>query len=107
MFNSKIVIFRCMKKKIYIFYLILLLIVPIFFIFLPKDFFNSGESICLSIVFFNKECYGCGMTRAIQHLIHLDFNGAYQLNKLSFFVLPTLIYLLIKEIKKVTKNILN
>ena len=96
-----------MMKKIQTLYLIFLIVIPFIFIFLPKDFFNSGESICLSIVFFNKECYGCGMTRAIQHLIHLDFNGAYQLNKLSFFVLPTLIYLLLKEIKKVSKKIIN
>ena len=96
-----------MIKKIQTLYLIFLIVIPFIFIFLPKDFFNSGESICLSIVFFKKECYGCGMTRAIQHLIHLDFNGAYQLNKLSFFVLPTLIYLLLKEIKKVSKKIIN
>lgn len=96
-----------MIKKMQTLYLIFLIVIPFIFIFLPKDFFNSGESICLSIVFFNKECYGCGMTRAIQHLIHLDFNGAYQLNKLSFFVLPTLIYLLLKEIKKISKNIIN
>jgi len=94
-----------MVKKIYVLYLLFLIVIPLIFIILPINFFDSGDSICLSVVFFNKECYGCGMTRAIQHLIHLDFNGAYQLNKLSFFVLPTLIYLLLKEIKKVSKKL--
>tara|TARA_B100000925_G_C21666920_1_gene328063 strand:- start:50 stop:340 length:291 start_codon:yes stop_codon:yes gene_type:complete len=96
-----------MKKKVYTFYLIFLIVIPFIFIFLPINFFDSGDSICLSIVLFNKECYGCGMTRAIQHLIHFDFKGAYDFNKLSFIVLPILIYLLFKEIKKVSKKILN
>ena len=96
-----------MKKKVYTFYLFFLIVIPFIFIFLPINFFDSGDSICLSIVLFNKECYGCGMTRAIQHLIHFDFKGAYDFNKLSFIVLPILIYLLFKEIKKVSKKILN
>ena len=96
-----------MIKKILTLYLLFLIIIPFIFIFLPINFFDSGDSICLSVVFFNKECYGCGMTRAIQHLIHLDFKGAYDFNKFSFIVLPTLIYLLLKEIKKVSNKFLN
>ena len=96
-----------MKKKVYTFYLFFLIVIPFIFIFLPINFFDTGDSICLSIFLFNKECYGCGMTRAIQHLIHFDFKGAYDFNKLSFIVLPILIYLLFKEIKKVLKKVLN
>jgi hypothetical protein len=55
----------------------------------------------MSVVFFDRECYACGMTRAIQHLIHLDFFIAYDYNKLSFIVLPIFIRSLIKEIKRV------
>ena len=59
--------------------------------------------MCLSKVLAGIECYGCGMTRAIMHLIHLDFKEAYQYNKLSFVVFPVLTFLvyqnLVKEVK--------
>lgn len=61
--------------------------------------------MCLSKVLAGMECYGCGMTRAIMHLIHLDFTEAYQYNKLSFIVLPLLSFLgyqaFVKEVKYV------
>ena len=82
-------------------YLAVLLIIPLVLLLLPSAFFDSGDSICMSVVFFDRECYACGMTRAIQHLIHLDFFIAYDYNKLSFIVLPILIRSLIKEIKRV------
>jgi hypothetical protein len=66
-------------------------LIPIVLIALPKDFFDQGQSICLSMLLLDTTCYGCGMTRAIQHLIHLDFEAAYDFNKLSFIVLPLLI----------------
>jgi len=70
--------------------LALIVLTPIVLLILPKDFFDNGESICLSKVFFNVECYACGMTRACQHLIHFDFEEAYAYNMGSFFALPAL-----------------
>lgn len=90
-----------MKKKFYKIYFVLLILTPIILILLPSSFFDSGDSVCISIMFFDKECYGCGMTRALQHLIHLDFTNAIAFNKLSFIVLPLLIMLLIKELKRI------
>ena len=90
-----------MKNKYPKIYLAVLLIIPLVLLLLPSAFFDSGDSICMSVVFFDRECYACGMTRAIQHLIHLDFFIAYDYNKLSFIVLPILIRSLIKEIKRV------
>lgn len=72
---------------------------------MPADLFDSGKSICLSVILFDLECYGCGMTRAIQHLIHLEFQEAYNYNWLSFLVLPLIIYLYINELFKVTNQI--
>lgn len=74
---------------------------------LPKNFFDSGQSICISVLLLKKECYGCGMTRAIQHLIHLDFKSAYHYNRLSFIVLPLSIYMGISEIYKLYKQTKN
>jgi hypothetical protein len=60
---------------------------------LPADHFDKGESVCLSKLLANTECYACGMTRGIQHLVHLDFIAAYEYSKLSFVVLPLLVIL--------------
>jgi len=70
--------------------LIFIVGVPISLLLLPKDFFDNGESICLSKILFNVECYGCGMTRACMHLIHLDFEQAYAYNMISFIAFPLL-----------------
>lgn len=66
-------------------------------LFLPADFFDHGQPMCISVLLLDRECYGCGMTRAIQHLIHFDFNAAMHFNKLSFIVFPLLVFLLLKD----------
>ena len=83
------------------FYLVILILIPIVLLILPADFFDKGESICLSVYFFDTECHACGLTRAIQHLIHLDFLIGYEYNKLSIIVLPLLILSYYKEIRRV------
>ena len=93
-----------MRRKYKIFLFILLFIGGIVLLFLPKDFFDSGQSICISVVLFDMECYGCGMTRAIQHLIHLDFEQAFYFNKLSLIVFPLFVGLIIMEFIKVLKE---
>jgi hypothetical protein len=70
--------------------LVVIIATPVILLLLPATFFDGGESICLSKVFFDIECYGCGMTRACQHLIHFDFEEAYAYNMLSFIALPLL-----------------
>lgn len=82
-----------------------LFIIFIVLLFLPATFFDEGQSICLSVVLFDMECYGCGMTRAIQHLIHFDYKAAYEFNILSFVVLPLIAYLIIVEVIKTYKEI--
>lgn len=78
----------------------LLLLAPLVLILLPADFFNDGESVCLSVVFFDQQCYACGMTRGIQHLLHGDFSSAWQYNRLSTIVLPLLLLLWGQEIRR-------
>ena len=79
---------------------IAIFIIYIVLLILPKTYFNHGQTICVSKVLFDIECYACGMTRAVQHLIHLDFRGAAEYNKLSFIVLPLLIFLLASDFYK-------
>jgi hypothetical protein len=61
---------------------------PFLFLLLPINYFDFGTSICPSKVFLDIECLGCGLTRGVMHLIHLDFQGAWQFNKLSFLIVP-------------------
>jgi len=95
-----------MKKNLLKLYLFILIAFPLSLIILPSNFFDSGQSICISIIILNRECFGCGMTRAVQHLIHLDFVGAYNFNKLSFLIFPLLTFLLLKEIRKVYSKLI-
>lgn len=78
--------------------LTLLLALPIVLWCLPATFFDSGKSTCLSQVLLQQECYGCGTTRAIMHLLHADLSGAVHYNKLSLVVLPLLALLWLKEV---------
>ena len=90
-----------MKKYLLVMYLGILIIIPIILISLPATFFDEGESICFSVLFLNSECYACGITRAIQHLIHFEFQEAFLFNRLSIIVFPLLIISYIKEFRRV------
>lgn len=96
------------KKQLLKIYFGGLILIPIVLLVLPSNYFDNGQSVCVSVLLFDQECYGCGMTRGIQHLLHLDFLTAYEFNKLSLIVLPLLVYLWFNElirIKKLIKNV--
>jgi Protein of unknown function (DUF2752) len=82
--------------------IILGIAIPLILLILPSDYFDSGSSKCLSVMLFDAECYGCGTTRAIMHLLHGDFMEAFYYNMASFIVLPLLIFL---GIKNITENV--
>lgn len=69
------------------------LLVPVVLLILPAGYFDKGESVCLSQVLFNVECYACGLTRATMHLIHLNFTEAFYYNPISFVAFPLLAFL--------------
>lgn len=85
-------------------FLLALLVIPTVLLILPADYFDEGESICLSKVLANTECPGCGMTRGVQHLIHGEFQAAWGFNKLAFIVLPLLIGMVVWEIYRGFKH---
>jgi hypothetical protein len=72
------------------------IVAPFVLICLPSNFFDNGESICLSKMLAGIECYACGMTRATMHFIHFEFQEAWGFNKLSFIVVPLLFPLWLK-----------
>jgi hypothetical protein len=74
------------------------ILAPIVLLFLQVTFFDKGESVCLSVQLANMQCYACGMTKAVMHFIHFDFEGAWEFNKLSFIVVPMLVPMWVKAI---------
>ncbi|MEQ8706814.1 MAG: DUF2752 domain-containing protein [Phaeodactylibacter sp.] len=70
-----------------------MLALPIVLWILPADFFDDGQSVCVSRLLFDVECYACGLTRAVMHLMHLDFAEAFYYNTLVVVVMPLLILL--------------
>lgn len=91
------------KEKLRLAKVAVMALIPLVLLALPATFFDHGESLCLSKILADLECYGCGMTRAIMHLIHLDFEQAWFYNKLSFVVLPLLAFLYGQEFYKEIK----
>ncbi len=79
------------KNYIQWIWLVFLLLTPIVLWILPADFFDTGQSICLSKILFNIECLGCGMTRAVMHFHHLEFNEAIFYNTGVVAVFPALV----------------
>jgi hypothetical protein len=75
-----------MKKYFTLSKLLFIVAAPITILLLPVNFFDSGKSICLSTLLFDTECYACGLTRGMMHLVHFDFMNAYAYNPLSFVV---------------------
>lgn len=93
-------------KKIFLtIYVSGLLLLPFVLILLPANYFDDGKSMCLSVVLFDQTCYGCGMTKAIQHILHFDFAVAYDFNRLFFIVLPILVVLWFIEVRRLFKKI--
>ena len=83
------------QKTINLAWLCLLIMAPIVLWMLPADFFDSegGLIICPSRALFNVECLGCGMTRAIMHFHHFQFDDAIYFNRGSFVIYPALVVL--------------
>jgi hypothetical protein len=87
-------------------WLFLLILTPIVLWLLPSDFFDESKVIlCPSRLFFDIECWGCGMTRAIMHLHHIELDDALYFNKGSFIVYPALVLLWFVWTKQSLKQI--
>jgi hypothetical protein len=72
--------------------------VPFILWILPADYFDSGSSWCPSQRLLDIECLGCGLTRSIQHAMHLDLSTAWTFNKLFVVVFPVMIMIYVHVI---------
>lgn len=98
---------KVLKKSKAKLWLIVLGLIPLVLLILPANFFDKGQSICISVLLLHRTCPGCGMTRAVQHLIHFDFQTAYMYNKAIVAVFPLMVYLYLKEIVRLLNLIKN
>ena len=82
-----------MKDALLYVRLAIYVLVPAVLLWLPADFFDSGRPKCISVLLLDQECFGCGMTRGIMHLIHFEFTEAIYYHYLSVVVFPLLAFL--------------
>jgi hypothetical protein len=70
----------------------------------PFDWIKEQHSVCIYKLVTGHECIGCGMTRAVLSVIHLQFENAFKFNKLVIIVFPLLAYIWAKTIFKLQKS---
>lgn len=86
-------------------WLIGLALFPVMLWLLPADVFdNTGFEICPSKLFFNIECFGCGMTRAVMHSHHWEWSEAFYYNYGIIAVYPALVIVWFLWLSKAIKR---
>jgi hypothetical protein len=93
-----------MFKFIYNIWLTALLLFPFVLWILPSVFFDEGVEMCPSKLFFDVECFGCGITRSVMHLHHFELNEAIYYNYGIIWVYPFLVFLWFRWTKDALKN---
>jgi hypothetical protein len=69
-------------------------------ILLPAGIFDEGPVLCFSRLVFGVKCLGCGLTRALMHLIHFDFKMAMAYNPLCLAALPLLLWFAVWRMRR-------
>lgn len=87
--------------------LFILTILPIILLIAPISIAEKNPIRCLSVTFLNKECIGCGMTRACLNAIHFNFEKAFEYNRLVIIVLPLCIICYIDYYIKTLRQIID
>lgn len=80
---------------------IIVVLVVLYFVFSVLLKLLSGIDYlipCLWKTFFGFECSGCGVTLSIIEIIKGNFLIAWEINKITFLVLPLLLFYSIKEV---------
>ena len=68
------------------------------YVYLEKIGLLIQSPQCIFQYFFNVDCWGCGMTRAILEIFRLNFKNALLLNPLSPIVIILLFLIFCKEL---------
>ena len=82
---------------------VLVALLPFAVYLLPERWIMQGHTLCLVHNLFGVECWGCGMTRALYSVAHLDFAAAWEYNHLVVVVAPLMCYIWSKCITRLIK----
>lgn len=78
---------------------IVVALLPWVLYFIPRDsFFEHQHTLCLFDNLLGRECWGCGMSRALLSLMYLDFEAAWNYHHGIIVVAPVLVWLWGKRI---------
>lgn len=70
-------------------HLALLLLIPVAMILLPVEWIDGpGVPVCIFRNLTGYECWGCGLTRAMVSVMHLELHRAWEFNPLIVVVFP-------------------
>ncbi|MCL1833191.1 MAG: DUF2752 domain-containing protein, partial [Leptospirales bacterium] len=57
----------------------------------PTKYLGDTHSLCLYQTVFDHKCIGCGTTRAVWSVLHLNISDALEYNKLIILTFPLLV----------------
>jgi len=77
--------------------------ITVIYSYIPENIISSFQVPCLFKTIINCECYGCGITRGIKNLLHLNFDESLKYNSLSFIVLILIMTISMVELNKYLK----
>ncbi|MCL2705502.1 MAG: DUF2752 domain-containing protein [Spirochaetaceae bacterium] len=77
------------KNKIFVKFFFILVATFIFYN-IPKNYLGDEFPICIFKNIFQRECIGCGTTRAFWSILHLQIREALDYNRLSIITFPLL-----------------
>ena len=78
--------------------------VTILYSYLPEKNLPIPKIPCLFNTLFGCECPGCGITRGIKSLLHLQYDISLEYHKLSFIVLFFIFFVTFKQMVEIFKN---
>lgn len=83
-------------------------LLPLALYFIPREsFMTHTHTLCLVHNLTGEECWGCGMSRALMSLLYLDFESAWAYHRGVVVVAPILLWLWVKWIYRLVKQINN
>jgi hypothetical protein len=72
---------------------------------IPKEWlFDESHTLCLFHNLTGRDCWGCGMTRAMASVAYLDFEAAWDYNRAVVVVAPLLVWLWGKWVWQLAKK---
>jgi len=92
------------NRVVYNLFRLFVIMIPFFLYLVPLEWLVKQHTICIYKNITGRDCYGCGITRAVLSVLHFDFEKAFNYNRLIIIVFPLLIYIWIKTIISMYKE---